>query len=736
MVYHRNSDNKNVPNKAAIGYVLNTGFSTKQGKLVRTILFSTERVTVSSKEAAAFLLTLFVFALASASYTLYDGLQDDSKSRRSTYKLIIACTRILTNVVPPEFPITLSLAVTLSLVQLVQKADVYCTEPFRVPLCGRIDVCCFDKTGTLTSENFHVASVEHENEYSTLVLGACHSLVSVNGKIVGDPLERAAAERVKVTLSAGTDRIVFPSNERVDILKRHAFSSELKRMTVLVRRSKGSSVVALTKGAPEVLAPLFSDAPADLLVEATRLAKLGMRVLALGWREIQEKVLNEPREGIEQEFHFAGLLCLTADIKENTVSTIKQLKSSHHRLVMITGDHPLTACHVAMEVGLLDQQDCCMYAGNGRWVLNDEEYFSAEMTHKYGLCIDGAQLTAASAQEFVDLVKVVSIFARVSPQQKEQILLALNEDKFTLMAGDGTNDVGALKAAHCGVSILSTAVKTSSVDNRRQADDSLPPVVSLGDASIASPFTSKRNNIKCVLYLLRSGRSTLCTVMQMYKIMALNSLISAFAMSILTLDGVKLGDGQTALESILISVCFFLVSKSAPAKKLCTRKPATSVFAPSILISLILQLAVHMTVLVVGWKFARTYRAKDFDRNIDGDFAPDVVNSVVFLLIATMHTGSFIANYDGHPFLRPLWENKHLMTCVLTSLMVLFLCALEVIPALNEQLSLVLAPDDAFRRKMAALVAIDLIGSIGCAHGLRILFGFFEERRLASFNSS
>merc|ERR1712137_1209595 len=179
-----------------------------------------------------------------------------------------------------------------------------------------------------------------------------------------------------------------------------------------------------------------------------------------------------------------------------------------------------------------------------------------------------------------------------------------------MMVGDGTNDVGALKHAHVGVSLMTSESMPSMPRSQQDllGSDGGPPIVRLGDASIASPFTYKGDSVKCSLHILRCGRATLSTVLMMYKIMGLNSMMSAFAMSVLTLDGVKLGDGQTAVESIFTSACFFLVSRSAPAKQLAKQHPISSVFAWPVMLALGLQLAVHLTVLYQGWQLAISLR--------------------------------------------------------------------------------------------------------------------------------
>ena len=151
------------------------------------------------------------------------------------------------------------------------------------------------------------------------------------------------------------------------------------------------------------------------------------------------------------------------------------------------------------------------------------------------------------------LCPLVNVFARVSPSQKEAVLLALNRGgRTTLMVGDGTNDVGALKAAHVGISIIndpkleqlaearmvskqqegSSGKSSSSKDRMFRALAELeqieqdPTIVKLGDASIASPFTSRRTSIDSVLTVIRQGRCTLVTTIQIFKILSLNCLVS------------------------------------------------------------------------------------------------------------------------------------------------------------------------------------------------------------------
>jgi cation-transporting ATPase 13A1 len=202
-----------------------------------------------------------------------------------------------------------------------------------------------------------------------------------------------------------------------------------------------------------------------------------------------------------------------------------------------------------------------------------------------------------------ELVPLVSVFARHAPRQKEAVVAAFNRGgHHTLMCGDGTNDVGALRRAHVGISIISAPEveakqrsateaisrvkaehkrerkekkkgKKSSGSTRQNASSTLEEslrqlqevqeelnYVELGDASVASPFTSRTASIKCCKDVLQQGRCTLVTMLQIYKILGINCLVNAMVLSTLFLNGVKQGDRQlTILGVAVVSVCFTCV---------------------------------------------------------------------------------------------------------------------------------------------------------------------------------
>eukprot|EP00392_Amoebophrya_sp_AT5.2_P004320 g4328.t1 len=218
------------PDNGIVCYVLRTGFSSSQGELMRMIEFSQENVAGDKKETALQLLFLFVFALFAAAYVLKKGLEDPE---RPTYKVLLRCVLIITQVVPASLPMQMAFAVHTALMSLMKKG-IFCTEPFRVPEAGKTEFCFFDKTGTLTSDHMlgtglvlprpasdsdekmkaavavplphvsadsyksHVhAMKQHENAPAAFVLGGCTALIEVQGKMCGDPIEIAALKGIE-----------------------------------------------------------------------------------------------------------------------------------------------------------------------------------------------------------------------------------------------------------------------------------------------------------------------------------------------------------------------------------------------------------------------------------------------------------------------------------------------------------------------------------------------------------
>lgn len=727
------------PDNGCIGYVIRNGFNTSQGKLLRTILFGVKRVTENNLETFAFILFLLIFAVAAAVYVWVKGSQDPERNR---YNLFLECTLILTSIIPPDLPIELSLAVNTSLFQL-SKLYVFCTEPFRIPFAGKVQICCFDKTGTLTSDNLMVEGVAGLKKDKTIthvsdapestiqVLASCHSLAQLDDGLVGDPLEKVTLQAVEWSLTK--QDAVVPKKGKfkpLKIFQRFHFSSALKRMSVLAGYvtpySNETHYVGTVKGAPEIIQSMLKEVPSWYEETYLEFSRRGARVLALARKEFgpmeHGKMRELKREDVEQELTFEGFVVISCPLKPDSKSVIKEIVQASHKVVMITGDNPLTACHVAKELRFTrkptlvlkkdDENDQKWHWESIRGDLKRQigEVKLKEFIKEFDLCVTGESLSFLRDEHNDYLLKIlphVSVYARFAPKQKEFVITTLKHlGHCTLMCGDGTNDVGALKHANVGVSILSGAplkperekpektiegietIASRPVVAREDRNRMSPreravlkhkenlavaqerlqkqlkeleevQIVKLGDASIAAPFTSRLSSITCVCHIIKQGRCTLVTTLQMFKILALNALISAYSQSVLYVDGVKLSDTQATLQGLLLASCFLFITRSKPLKHLSKLRPIPNIFNIYTISTILSQFAVHFVALIYLLNEA-TIRSPPSDGKIvlsldrrgeEGvelekeEFVPTLIKSTVYIISMALQVSTFAVNY-------------------------------------------------------------------------------------------
>jgi cation-transporting ATPase 13A1 len=737
------------PDKGCICMVTKIGFNTSQGKLLRTVMFTSDKNQGESLEAFIFIFFLLAIAIYAAYIVLLEGIEREGEI---TYKLLLRCIIIITSVVPAELPIELSLAINNSLLFL-QGKKIMCIEPFRIPFAGKIDICCFDKTGTLTKDEFlmkgvvcptsnNVISAQEVDETTSSILLGCNSLLSIGGKVVGDPIE------LVVFKSAGGSLINNMINSKtglkIFVERRYAFDASLKRMSVLckVYSSVYKNVTykrVLSKGAPEVMKSLFSNIPDNYDEIANKFAKKGFRILAIGYKDDESLNVSSHRDEVEKNLTYAGLLITETPLKSDTPKYINELLNADLNCIIITGDHHLTTAKIAVDLNIgphtvlfgkitykSQEKKCCI-----EWFDLDKKLIKEtkclneviELSSEYMLGLVGEEVLKLEDIKDSDLpekskiFKHIKLYCRVAPLQKDMIVRELIKAGCNpSMCGDGSNDVGALKRALIGVALLNSEDLAKTDKSKEQPfsilslDDDTN--IKSGDVTAAAPFTSKSGSIKCMKNIFIRGRCTLVITFQMFKILALNCLMTAYCMSILALKGVKFSDYQSTYIGFLVAFCFLMLSRGEPLKKLNKNYPQFTIFTVASIISIVGQAVTHLISLqlIIYITELSDPVAIGKVKSLEDPFSPTLMNTVVFLYTAINNVTNFLVNYIGEPFMENITKNIWMQRLCWGVWGVVIVLIFELHSDLNEYFELLpLADDLYFRLSIIGILAADLV---------------------------
>jgi len=308
--------------------------------------------------------------------------------------------------------------------------------------------------------------------------------------IAKDELERLFPRVAEVPFDSERKRMttVHKIEERKARGEEREENSTLRFARALLKALRSTPYVAFTKGAVDSLLQMSSSCwiddhlePLDekwrkrIIADNERLAGKGMRVLGIAFRPLQSLPEKTSGEAIERDLIFAGMVGMIDPARAEVKDAVQTCKNAGIRPVMITGDHPLTAQHIARDLGI---------ATNGH-------------------CLTGQELSRLSVEELQDVVENVSVYARVSPEHKLKIVQALqNRGQIVAMTGDGVNDAPALKKADIGVAmgITGTDVSKEAADMVLQ-DDNFATIV----AAIAQGRVIYDNIRKFIKYILASN---------------------------------------------------------------------------------------------------------------------------------------------------------------------------------------------------------------------------------------
>ncbi len=352
-------------------------------------------------------------------------------------------------------PETLTVIVTLTLAYGVQKMarkHAIIRQLPAVETLGTANVICSDKTGTLTQNEMRVRRVWSKEDEVTniedsmtnsameiLKMAALCTDVTVEQEdddlvIKGNPTEVAIVRAVEENYHTKAEL-----EEKYPRVNELPFDSERKMMTTV--HQMGEKYISITKGAFDVLAPRFSSGDVEqAAIVNDRFGKRALRVIAVGYATYDEEPQDISSEALEKDLRLIGLIGMIDPPRPESKGAIKRAKKAGIKTVMITGDHVVTASAIAKELG----------------ILNDPSE-----------ALSGSELHQLSDEELDARVKALSVYARVTPEDKIRIVKSWQRTGAVVaMTGDGVNDAPALKASNvgCAMGITGTDVAQSAAD--------------------------------------------------------------------------------------------------------------------------------------------------------------------------------------------------------------------------------------------------------------------------------
>lgn len=410
-----------------IAKVLATGIQTEMGKIGKALQALETEDTVLQQETRKLVRNFAVlgFFLCVAVVIAY-GI-----TRGNWVNGFLAGITLAMAILPEEFPVVLTVFLALGAWRLSQHHVLARRIP-AVETLGAATVLCVDKTGTLTMNRMSVRQLlvngnrcDVGQEQPSLP-EAFHELVEfgilASKKEPFDPMEKALVH-LKDTALVKTEHV----HEDWTLVQEYPLSKELLAMSQVMSSPDGKDYIIAAKGAPEAIADLchFSDAERkELITQISRMAEDGLRII--GVAKAYFKRTDLPDQQHDFNFEFLGLIGFVDPVRPGVAGAVAECYNAGVRVVMITGDYPGTAQHVAREIGLR----------------NPEHLLS------------GSELAAIDDSELQRRIQDITMFARVVPEQKLRIVDAFKANgEVVAMTGDGVNDAPALKSASIGVAM-------------------------------------------------------------------------------------------------------------------------------------------------------------------------------------------------------------------------------------------------------------------------------------------
>lgn len=503
-----------------LALVTKTGSFTSKGEMLREILAYERHHFKFDTEVQIVIIILFFYA--TVGFAIVMNLIKMSHVYGWFYGMYVFAAAL-----PPLLPTVFVVSVGIS-DECLSRKNIACSNSESILVAGKVRKALFDKTGTLTKQGLDFLNAKSCAEWNNQESGefpsgdlatgmaCCNTLSQSNdGTLIGNVVDKIMFQASGATLSYRNNSISVKerSGRIVTVIKRYEFDHHRMTQSVIVEYPGGRNV-AFVKGSAESIRRICQSEslPEDYDNVVKQCSSEGIYQLSMGFKElVKSKYTEIPRETIERDLTFVGVLNFKNMLRDDTPSMIEQLKQGDIDSIMITGDSLLTGIHIAKECGMIrpDQKvflsTSMLASETAAWIDESDNYVQLpplqelKLHPDIALCVSGAvwsTILQNSRDVALQLVEHIRVYGRCTPNDKIAVVSALIDKGYiTSMCGDGGNDCGALKTAHVGIAL------------------------SDAEASIVSPFTSLDKSILSIVDVLKEGRCALASAFASYKYM-------------------------------------------------------------------------------------------------------------------------------------------------------------------------------------------------------------------------
>jgi P-type Ca2+ transporter type 2C len=464
-----------VSNGNAKAIVTATGMNTELGKIAGMMEVGSpktplqRRLAVFSKQLAVVVLLICVLVFG---FGLWRG--------EPAFQMFLTSLSLAVAALPEALPAVITIALARGAQRMVKQKALMRKLP-AVETLGSVTYICTDKTGTLTQNVMTVEKIEAAPGKEDLLYHAM--LLSNDVRFSQDHLLGDSTETALVSYALKKGLTMLVAKKSFPLLQKLPFDSQRMRMSTLHQHK--DKWVLFVKGAPvkmmEVLSAENRDNSQQWLDKNKEWAQDGLRILFFAYKVFDQQ--PDSKSDMEINLEFLGMTAMIDPPRDEAIEAIKQCKTAGIKTVMITGDQALTAHAIAERLHIIE---------------GPQEVKT------------GADLEKITAEDLKNKVQTISVYARVSPEQKLNIVKALQGNgQFVAMTGDGVNDAPSLKQADIGVAMGITGTDvTKEVADMILLDDNFATIVK----AVREGRRIYENIKKFILYVLSCNLGEILTI--------------------------------------------------------------------------------------------------------------------------------------------------------------------------------------------------------------------------------